>query len=217
MPALLSPERPAQDPLAGDDRQRDQRLGAGDPVDDLSALRLVPVPDVGPPFDGEMLAGAAVCAMAQQWREEETSAVAAPSDPMTVGAGIGRSESAGEWPQQFARLVAEALAGARPVRQLLPWTSERARRHLRMLMPLFSGGQRPRVLRVIATRPTREVVEMTVIVIVGTRTRALAIRLEHMAPRRHLSRHADCAFDGVLAGPAAPAALRWVCTDIEAA
>jgi hypothetical protein len=52
---------------------------------------------------------------------------------------------------------------------------------------------------------------MTVIVNVNTRTRALAIRLEHMAPRRHLSRHPERAVDST------QPALRWVCTDIETA
>lgn len=193
--ALLSPERPAQDP----------------PATDLSALRLVPVPDVGPPFDGELQAGApaslAVPAPAVAPASERSRA-------LTHTGGTGRAESPGEWPQQFARLLAEALAGARPIRQILPWTSERARLHLHNLTPLFAGGQRPRVLRVIATRPTREVIEMTVIVKVGTRTHALAIRLEHTQPPRQLSGHGD---RGATDGRSAATARRWVCTDIEAA
>jgi Family of unknown function (DUF6459) len=214
MPALLSPERPTHVPLSSGEPQRDVCLDADDPVDDLSALRLVPVPDVGPPFDGETLASAPACARAGQgtighnWGYPSAEAGADTAE---------RSESPGEWPRHFARLLTEALAGARPVRQILPWTSDRARGHLRKLMPLFAGGQRPRVLRVIATRPTRDVIEMTVIVSVGTRTRALAIRLEHMTPPRHLARHADRPIDGTRANPTTPAALRWVCTDIEAA
>jgi hypothetical protein len=195
MPALLSSERSTHDPLA---------------ADDLSGLRLVPVPDVGPPFDGEFLPDAAASAAAGQIGLGP-GARAASRNPMTSTSGIGRGEGPGEWPQQFARLLAEALAGARPVRQILPWTSDRARGQLHKLMPLFGSGQRPRVQRVIATRPTREVIEMTVIVNVNTRTRALAIRLEHTAPRRQLSRHADRAVDST------QPALRWVCTDIEAA
>jgi Family of unknown function (DUF6459) len=200
MPALLSPERPTQDPLPIGEPQRDVCPDADDSVDDLSALRLVPVPDVGPPFDGEFLADTAASLAAGEISLARTES----GNPMASTDAIGRSESPGEWPRHFARLLAEALAGARPVRQILPWTSERARGHLHRLMPLFGGGQRPRVLRVIATRPTRDVIEMTVIVSVGTRTRALAIRLEHMTPPRRPS-------------PAIPAAPRWVCTDIEAA
>lgn len=184
------------------------------PVDDLSALRLVPVPDVGPPFDGELAPGATAGVMAGQSWVRESDTVAGAKDPMTSTAAIGRLESPGEWPEQFARLLAEALAGARPVRQILPWTSERARGHLHRLMPLFGGGQRPRVMRVIATRPAREVIEMTVILKFGTQTRAVAIRLEHMVPRRHLFRHTEHGANGA---PPTPTALRWVCTDIEAA
>ena len=213
MPALLSAERPAHDPLAIGELQRDMCQGLHGSADTLAALRLVPVPDVGPPFDGELLAGAAAEVTA---RQAERMA-ACPGDPTASTAGIRRMESPGEWPQQFARLLAEALSGARPVRQILPWTSDRARGHLHRLMPLFGGGQRPRVTRVIATRPTREVIEMTVILELGTRTRALAMRLEHTAPRRHFSRYAGHDDNGAQPDRSAPAALRWVCTDIEAA
>jgi hypothetical protein len=198
--ALLSSQRPVSDQ-----------------IDDLSALRLVPVPDVGPPFDGELQAAAPVGVTAGRSWAQELGAVAEAADPVINTPGVGGLESPGEWPRQFARLLTEALAGARPVRQILPWTSERARGHLHRLMPLFAGGQRPRVVRVIATRPTRQVIEMTVVLSVGTRTRALAIRLEHMAPPRHLSRHAEHAAAGARPGQQATTALRWVCTDIEAA
>ena len=80
-------------------------------------------------------------------------------------------------------------------------------------MPLFGGGQRPRLLRVITTRPTREVIEMTVIVGVGARTRALAVRLEQATPRRPRAQAGHTTRDDTAtAGPP-----RWVCTDIEAA
>jgi Family of unknown function (DUF6459) len=190
--ALLLPERPARDPFACDEVRRDMCSGMDPTACDLSALRLVPVPDVGPPFDGER--GELQAAAGLPFPPLPAAEVVPSSDRSRVparNAGTDRFESAAEWPQQFARLLAEALAGARPARQILPWTSERARLHLHNLTPLFGGGQRPRVLRVIASRPTREVIEMTVIVRVGTRTRALAIRLEHTQ--------------------------RWVCTDIEAA
>ena len=61
-------------------------------------------------------------------------------------------------------------------------------------MPLFQSGHQPKVLRVLTTRPAPNVVEMTMIAVIGPRPRALAIRLEHSAQ---------------------PA--RWLCTDIEAA
>lgn len=102
-----------------------------------------------------------------------------------------------DWTQQFARLLVETLAGARPLRQLLPWLSDRARVHLRRVEPVLRCGQRPRVLRVLASQPAGSVVEMSVIVGLGPRTRALAVRLEE-------------------AGRAGQPG-RWLCTDIEAA
>ena len=102
-----------------------------------------------------------------------------------------------DWTQQFARLLVEAVAGARPLRQLLPWLSDRARVHLRRVEPVLRCGQRPRVLRVLASQPTDGVLEMSVVVGLGPRTRALAVRLEE-------------------AGRAGQPG-RWLCTDIETA
>ena len=79
----------------------------------------------------------------------------------------------------------------------MPWLTERARFHLRRLAPAFSSGHRPRVLRVLTSQPSSGVVEMSVVIAAGTRTRALALRLE-------LDK---------LAGQHP----RWLCTDIEAA
>lgn len=102
-----------------------------------------------------------------------------------------------DWTQQFAWLLVETLAGARPLRQLLPWLSDRARVHLRRVEPVLRCGQRPRVLRVLASQPTGSVVEMSVIVGLGPRTRALAVRLEEARRTGQPG--------------------RWLCTDIEAA
>ena len=98
----------------------------------------------------------------------------------------------------------ETLAGVRPVRQLAPLLSKRAGIHLHRLLPLFSaGGRRPRILRVLTSTPAVGVVEMTLIVETGPRTRALAVRLERSARAATARRDAP--------------ATRWLCTDIEAA
>lgn len=195
---LLSRDQPASDVCPGEEPA----------ADELVALRLVKVPD-WPPFDGDP-AAADTSAAAPSW---SGAGVWAGADARSRGkadagrgsgaAGADRLEASGEWARQFARLLAEALAGARPVRQILPLTSQRARVHLGRLMPLFGGGQRPHVLRVIATRPTLDVIEMTVVVAVGPRTRALAVRLEQAGPRQ------------LAASPRRKPG--WVCTDIEAA
>lgn len=97
-------------------------------------------------------------------------------------------------PRQFAFLLAEVLAGMRPERQIAPWLTKRGSLHLHRLLPLLSTGHQPRVLRVLATRPSPNVVEMTMIAVIGPRHRALAARLEHSVQL-----------------------ARWQCTDIESA
>jgi hypothetical protein len=217
-------------------------------TDDVSAIRLLTLPDVGPPFDDDpaakaiagTIAAAATAGPGTKWAATGAGAVdprqevaaARVADSASREADHGGADHGGadaEWARQFALLLTEALSGARPVRQILPWTSDRARIHLRALMPLFGSGQRPRVLRVIATRPTRDVIEMTVIAGVGTRTRALAVRLERAGPADRTARLNQAAYREQprlsplaaqatrLGNTAADATPRWLCTDIEAA
>jgi hypothetical protein len=101
------------------------------------------------------------------------------------------------WPSQFAQILAETLAGARSSHQLSPWTTERARGHIRRLGPLLSASQQPRIRRVVANTPAQGIVELTVVVKFGPRVRALAVRLERA--------------DRGAAGAS------WLCTAIEAA
>jgi hypothetical protein len=120
-------------------------------------------------------------------------------------AGIARRspEPAG-WPSKFAQVLAETLAGSRPPAQLAPWTTERARSHIRKLGPLLTAGQQPQVQRVITSAPSAGVVEMSVVVGFGPRVRALAVRLEQTQARPATAGH-----------PARQA--RWLCTAVEAA
>jgi len=120
--------------------------------------------------------------------------------------GEGTAVAAGDWPARFALMLTEALAGSRPARQIVPWTSRRARSQFDRLLRGFgdrgagnAAGQ-PRVLRVRTTRPAQDVIEMSVIAGFGPRTRALALRLERTT--------------GEQPGDASGG---WVCTDIEAA
>jgi hypothetical protein len=106
-------------------------------------------------------------------------------------------------PRKFAVLIAETLAGVRPESQLTPLLSRRGSVHLHRLLPLFGGGLRPRMLRVLTASPASGVIEMTLIVAFGPRTRALAVRLERTARARTAWRDEP--------------AVRWLCTAIEAA
>ena len=117
--------------------------------------------------------------------------------------GSGDTDS-DRWPSQFAQVLAETLAGSRPASQMTPWTTERARAHIRRLGPLLAAEQRPRVQRVLTSRPVEDVVEVSVIVGFGPRTRAVAARLERAGPQAAtLGRRARQA--------------RWLCTAVESA
>ena len=80
------------------------------------------------------------------------------------------------WPSQFAQVLAETLAGARNQGQIVPWTTDQARRRIRQLGPMLAAGTAPRVPRIMTSRPTDSAVEMTVVVGFGSRVRALAVR-----------------------------------------
>lgn len=188
-------------------------------ADDPANIQLLKPPEIGPPFDDDLAAGAIEGTVVSV-----PGAVAGEANPARGLAGSATAHAVkgpaaqvgpdGDWARQFARLLTEALSGARPVRQILPCTSERARVQLRALIPLFAGGQRPRLLRVIATRPARDVIEMTVIAGLGARTRALAIRLQRAEPTE---RPGWLSPAGASEPRQASAAPRWLCTDIEAA
>ena len=203
---LASGDAPADDRA---DRNTDSGPKPGGHVRlDLSCVKLLKVPDVAPPFDGEVLpTGTVRSARADSTLAGNSAHVRVPlpaqeaasvtdARPPAV-AGAERTACCDDWTQQFARLLVETLAGARPLRQLLPWLTDRARAHLRRVTPVMRSGHRPRVIRVLASMPASSVVEMSVVVALGSRTRALAVRLEETARTGQ------------------PA--RWLCTDIEAA
>jgi hypothetical protein len=96
----------------------------------------------------------------------------------------------------------EILAGSRPPRQIVPWTTDRVRARIDLLSQVLASDQRPRIRRIMTSRPAARVVEMTVVVSFGPRSRALAMRFEHMPPRQPVP--------GLPVRPA-----RWLCTEIE--
>jgi Family of unknown function (DUF6459) len=106
------------------------------------------------------------------------------------------------WCGQFAQVLVEVLAGYRPAKQLARATTERVREHVDLLSCAVTGGERPRIRRVMTSRPAAGVVEMTMVASFGSRSRALAIRFEHVPARPPTPGR-----------PARPA--RWLCTEIE--
>ncbi|MBO0819939.1 MAG: hypothetical protein J2P26_03715 [Nocardiopsaceae bacterium] len=197
----------------------------------LPPVRLLKVPEVAPPFDGAAPPPAAPAPLAiLPAAAAPAAAVPAPMRVRTVTAPADRTADGTAdrgWTGQFAQLLVESLAGARPLRQLLPWLAGGAPVQLRRLAPAFGCGQRPRVVRVLAGWPSDSVAELTVIVRLGPRTRALAARLEAVRSEPSRSEAArlkaahpeaarpEAARSGEGARPGQPA--RWLCTDIEAA
>lgn len=94
------------------------------------------------------------------------------------------------WAARFAQAVVEAVGGQRPVSQLVRWTGrdiyrdlERRTQLLRRAAPAGTRSIRPQVRSVHVCRPTPGSAEVSVHVRHGTRSRALALRLERRGER----------------------------------
>jgi hypothetical protein len=114
----------------------------------------------------------------------------------------GAAGQAGALPRQFAQVIVEILAGSRPLRQTVGWTTDRVRAQIGDLTQSLASDQRPRIRRIVVSQPAASVVEMTVVVSFGSRSRALAMRFEHMPARKP-------------APGLPPRPARWLCTEIE--
>jgi hypothetical protein len=177
----------------------------------FGGLRLIEVPVHWPPYDCEVHGTACLavhevtvtspCADLEP-EAAEPSGPSGPSGEFSAGRAAGRADPAIVWSRQFAQVVVEILAGARSPRQLTPWTTERVRARIGQLSQTLIPGQKPRIRRIVTSRPTARVIEMTVVLGFGPRSRALALRLEHLPPRRPAP--------GLPGRPA-----RWLCTEIE--
>ena len=168
------------------------------PLPDPEAIRLCLIPDSAPPYDAEVAAPGPAGAFPRL--------DAGPRKPPAAPGAPGRPGSPASppgWPGQFAQVLAETLAGSRPPRQLVPWTTERARDRIQRLGPLLSAGQQPRVRRVVTFHPTADAMEMAVVVVFGQRVHALALRLERGGGQATAGR--------------APQPGRWLCVAVEAA
>jgi Family of unknown function (DUF6459) len=242
MPAL-PPERPGCPKAPGKYR----------PLPDPAAVRLYLVPDSAPPYDDEVLAGEPGRGLgasdnarpADGGRSADGGRPAHEGRPARGGAVTGRPASgapvtgrpaagvAPGWQSRFAQVLAETLAGSRPPRQIVPWTTQQAREHIQRLGPQMASVQRPRIRRVVTHRPASDVMEMAVVVGFGPRVRALAVRLER-SPACPPGGLGGTAGPGGSADPDSPVspgrpavrggvaglgepAERWVCTAVEAA
>ncbi|HVB41582.1 MAG TPA: Rv3235 family protein [Streptosporangiaceae bacterium] len=214
----------------------------------VAAIRAVAVPQSAPPYDDaphdDALRAscaarpkAAVRRSAQRGKTRPSLVSARTADSLRDAAAAGHGPAPAParrtlpppvpspWPGQFAQVLAETLVGSRPAEQIVPWTTEQARKRISQLGPLLATSHRPRVRRVIITSPARGVLEMTVILALGARVRALAVRLERMPPpERHDRTFRPPPAAGRPPGRPAtqttrrpPEAAGWYCTAIEAA
>ena len=192
---------------------------------DLSSLRLVKVPSTAPPYDCQVHgarcpAGADVVPAVPDLPVAPISPAAAAVSPAAAAAvspaavspaavsqlsarPAAAADPVAARPRQLAVVIVEVLAGVRPDRQLVPLATDRVRARVGNLAPLLAAGRRPRIARIVMSQPADRVVEMTVVVNFGARSRALAMRFEHAAAR-----------PAAPGWPARPA--RWLCTALEA-
>ena len=177
-------------------------------------VRLVNVPDAAPPYDCQVHGaqcpapvGQTVAAMADVGPAglAPPAALGPPAAlaPRSVAPLAVAVDPGGARPRRLAVVIVEVLAGVRPDRQLIVLATDRVRARIAGLAPLLACDQRPRITRIVTSRPAARVVEITVVVNFGPRWRALALRAEHVAGR-----------PAAPGRPARPA--RWLCTAIEA-
>ena len=208
MPPTRTPDRPA-------------RPGR-DALPVLPGPRLIAVPAGWPPYDCEAHGPACPAAAVPAGTGREADGPEREADapdphadlapgrglvpPGPLDPGPSPAFSAGQegaaWPRQFAQVIVEVLAGSRSPRQLASCTTERVRAQIDLLSQALAPGQRPRIQRIMMSRPAARVVEMTVVISFGPRSRALAMRFEHLPARRPAPGR-----------PARPE--RWLCTAIE--
>jgi hypothetical protein len=175
----------------------------------LVNLRLVKVPDAAPPYDCQIHGARCPARCLGQTADAAPAALAPPAGAPLAGAPPAGAPPAGAadlttaWPRQLAVVIVEVLAGVRPDRQLVALATDRVRARIAGMAPLLACDRRPRITRIMTSRPAARVVEMTVVVSFGPRSRALALRVEHVAAR-----------PAAPGWPARPA--RWLCTAIEA-
>ncbi|MGH3163731.1 MAG: Rv3235 family protein [Streptosporangiaceae bacterium] len=208
-PAGKADPAPTGPPSASPSGRAPARAPAPAPA--LGGPRLVEVPGGWPPYDCEVHGTAcpAACEVSapspcahQDWGGLAGAEPPGPSLTFSAGRPADGADPVVAWSRQFAQVIAEILAGARSPRQLAPWTTERVRDRISLLTRTVTPGQRPRIRRIVTSRPATRVVEMTVVLSFGPRSRALALRLEQLPGRQPAP--------GLPARPA-----RWLCTEIE--
>jgi hypothetical protein len=206
------------------------QIPKGETMPELPALRLVnprlvKVPDAAPPYDcqihgprcdaAQAVTATVGAAPARLVLPASAAVLPAPAAVLpgpaaalpAPAAALPAPEAALPAPEAAlpaaAVVIVEVLAGVRPDRQLVLLATDRVRARVRGLAPVLASDRRPKIQRIVTSRPAARVVEMAVVANFGSRSRALAMRFEHVAGRPPAPGR-----------PARPA--RWSCTALEA-
>ncbi|MBD0293319.1 MAG: hypothetical protein ICV70_07070 [Jiangellaceae bacterium] len=162
---------PATDPPFDDESADDRSVRAAHALPIQGSLALAPAVAGGLPAMPE-------AAAALRLVEHPGPAHASMTPPERLGNAT--LPDARRWSARLGQGIVEALHGHRPVQQLLRWTDDQVYDALarRITGRGPAEGTRPVVRSVHVCHPVNGVVEATLVVGVGVRTRALAMRLE---------------------------------------
>ena len=144
-------------------------------------LRLITVPSGWPPYDCETHGAACPRRARPPWlnrtsvtgckpwrghpsrpRQVRYRATARRATAVPPGAsgpgrgGLGSQGAAGRsvaLSRQYAQVIVEILAGSRPLRQTVGWTTDHVRAQIGDLTRLLASDQRPRIRRVVTSQP----------------------------------------------------------------
>src|SRR5262245_39211745 len=110
-------------PAAGRGPANGASRGAGGrrPLPDAQAIRTCLVPEAAPPYDDAAAANAIADDAERERRAAAWRITESPREPNRA-----QPTESSPWPSQFAQVLAEALAGSRPARQVRRWTEGKA-------------------------------------------------------------------------------------------
>lgn len=151
--------------------------------------RLRPVPALEPPYDDELgtptrpvLRLVVDAAPTLPFDERSSASPVVADDTVFTGQPTDRHQlpDPARWAARLVQAVAEVLAGSRPLQQLMPWTDERVYLQLtgRLRRQRTVVSAPARLCSVRVSEPRDGVAEACAVLRRGTRSRAVALRLE---------------------------------------
>lgn len=164
-----------------------------DPQPQPRPIRVLPIPDSGPPILTSWREAMPEPAAGTGYVQGTLAVQFGPDaeDERAFGPQPTPTSSLPEptaWAAHLAQAVVEVLGGHRPAPQLIRWTAPEVyatvtRRHAVSARRGLASGRRPVVRRVLVCEPADGVAEACAVVVDGTRVRALAMRFEGLDRR----------------------------------